>query len=210
MTCLIGPGCEGGKSEAAPSGRSPASSGDLIADRRYAWAQDLESKGDLAGAAELLAQSLELTPGYASAWFALGELREKLGDTDGAAAAYRKALVIDPDLVPAVVNLAGEGIAEGRLGIEPYDKALVQPSSIGSSGLQTKCARTRCTRPRVRTCTRSAVPVHHGLPIRHARIRRASSVPRSGRSSDSASAWCQALQPFDPRTRKSSRPEPCQ
>ena len=73
------------------------SSGDLIADRRYAWAQDLESKGDLAGAAELLQQALELTPGYASAWFALGELREKLGDTDGAAAAYRKAREADPD-----------------------------------------------------------------------------------------------------------------
>jgi predicted TPR repeat methyltransferase len=82
------------------------SSGDLIADRRYAWAQDLESKGDLAGAAELLEQALELTPGYASAWFALGELREKLGDTDGAAAAYRKAREADPDdRHGAVLNL---------------------------------------------------------------------------------------------------------
>jgi predicted TPR repeat methyltransferase len=73
------------------------SSGDLIADRRYAWAQDLESKGDLTAAAELLEQALELTPGYASAWFALGELREKLGDTEGAALAYRKARDADPD-----------------------------------------------------------------------------------------------------------------
>ena len=73
------------------------SSGDLIADRRYAWAQDRESKGDLAGAAELLEQALELTPGYASAWFALGELREKLGDTEAAAAAYRKAREADPE-----------------------------------------------------------------------------------------------------------------
>jgi predicted TPR repeat methyltransferase len=82
------------------------SSGDLIADRRYAWAQDLESKGDLAGAADLLEQALELTPGYASAWFALGELREKLGDTQGAAAAYRKAREADPDdRHGAVLNL---------------------------------------------------------------------------------------------------------
>jgi len=82
------------------------SSGDLIADRRYAWAQDLESKGDLRGAAELLEQALELTPGYASAWFALGELREKLGDKNGAAAAYRKAREADPDdRHGAVLNL---------------------------------------------------------------------------------------------------------
>ncbi|MEA2987073.1 MAG: hypothetical protein QOD94_3327 [Alphaproteobacteria bacterium] len=89
------------------------SSGDLIADRRYAWAQDRESKGDLAGAAELLEQALELTPGYASAWFALGELREKLGDTDGAAAAYRQAREADPDdRHGAVLNLMRLNAAE--------------------------------------------------------------------------------------------------
>jgi predicted TPR repeat methyltransferase len=88
------------------------SSGDLIADRRYAWAQDLESKGDLAGAAELLQQALELTPGYASAWFALGELREKLGDTEGAAFAYRQAREADPeDRHGALVNLIRIGAA---------------------------------------------------------------------------------------------------
>lgn len=89
------------------------SSGDLIADRRYAWAQNLESKGDLAGAAELLEQALELTPGYASAWFALGELREKLGDTAGAAAAYRKAREADPeDRHGALLNLIRLNAAE--------------------------------------------------------------------------------------------------
>jgi len=82
------------------------SSGDLIADRRYAWAQDLEEKGDLAGAAELLEQALERTPSYASAWFALGELREKLGDAPGAAAAYRQAREADPeDRHGALLNL---------------------------------------------------------------------------------------------------------
>jgi predicted TPR repeat methyltransferase len=82
------------------------SSGDLIADRRYAWAQDRESKGDLAGAAELLEQALELTPGYASAWFALGELREKIGDVTGAVTAYRKARTADPeDRHGALLNL---------------------------------------------------------------------------------------------------------
>jgi len=73
------------------------SSGDLIADRRFEWARACEAKGDLAAAAELLAQALERTPGYASAWFALGEIREKLGDRAGTIAAFRQAQAADPD-----------------------------------------------------------------------------------------------------------------
>ena len=42
------------------------SSGNLIADRRFEWARDCEAKGDLAGAADLLVQALELAPGYAA------------------------------------------------------------------------------------------------------------------------------------------------
>ena len=72
------------------------SSGDVIADRRFEWARDREAKGDLAGAADLLVQALELTPGYASAWFALGELREGLGDDTGATAAFEQAFANDP------------------------------------------------------------------------------------------------------------------
>jgi predicted TPR repeat methyltransferase len=88
------------------------SSGNLIADRRYAWAQDLESKGDLAGAAEVLEQALELTPGYAPAWFALGELREKTGEIDAAAKAYRRACEADPrDDRGALLNLMRMGAA---------------------------------------------------------------------------------------------------
>ena len=72
------------------------SSGDVIADRRFEWARDLASKGDLTAAADLLAQTLELAPGYAAAWFALGEVRERLDDRDGAVAAFRKAADADP------------------------------------------------------------------------------------------------------------------
>jgi predicted TPR repeat methyltransferase len=71
-------------------------SGDLIADRRFEWARDLAAKGDIAGAADLLTQALELAPGYAAAWFALGELRDKLHDRDGAIAAFEKARDADP------------------------------------------------------------------------------------------------------------------
>jgi predicted TPR repeat methyltransferase len=72
------------------------SSGDLVADRRFDFARDLQLKGDLVAAADLLAQAAELAPGFASAWFTLGEIREQLGEHDAAVAAFRKALVADP------------------------------------------------------------------------------------------------------------------
>ena len=89
------------------------SSGDLIADRRFEWARDREAKGDLAGAAELLVQALELTPGYASAWFALGEIRDRLGDGAGTIAAFTRARAADPD------DRHGAGLQLARLGATP-------------------------------------------------------------------------------------------
>ena len=44
------------------------SSGDLVADRRFEFARDLQLKGDLA-AADLLLQATDLAPGFVSAWF---------------------------------------------------------------------------------------------------------------------------------------------
>jgi predicted TPR repeat methyltransferase len=85
-------------------------SGDIVVDRRYEWARDLEDKGDLAGAASLLTQALELAPHFASAWFALGELRETLGDCEAAAAAFRSAALADPpDRHGAALRLARLG-----------------------------------------------------------------------------------------------------
>ena len=73
------------------------SSGNLIADRRYDFGRDLQLRGDLAGAADLMTQAAELEPGFASAWFALGDLREQLGERDSAIVAYRLAREADPD-----------------------------------------------------------------------------------------------------------------
>src|SRR5579871_6760052 len=71
------------------------SSGDLNADRRYDFARDLQLKGDLAAAADLLEQAIELAPAFTSAWFTLGEIREQLGERDAAIAAFRKARATD-------------------------------------------------------------------------------------------------------------------
>lgn len=73
------------------------SSGDLMADRRFDFARDLQLKGDLAAAADLLLQATELAPGFASAWFTLGQIREQLGEREAAIEAFRKARVADPD-----------------------------------------------------------------------------------------------------------------
>src|SRR5580658_11133673 len=73
------------------------SSGDLIADRRYKWALDQAARGDFAAAADILEQTVELAPGFATAWFALGAIRDQLGDTSGAIAAFERARRLDPE-----------------------------------------------------------------------------------------------------------------
>jgi predicted TPR repeat methyltransferase len=73
------------------------SSGDMIADRRFDFARDLQLKGDLAAAADLLLQAIDLAPGFASAWFTLGDIREQLGEREQAIAAFRKAQASDPE-----------------------------------------------------------------------------------------------------------------
>ena len=89
------------------------SSGDLMADRRFDFARDLQLRGDLVAAADLLLQATELAPGFASAWFTLGEIRERLGERDRAIAAFRKAQAADPD------DRHGARLRLMRLGAEP-------------------------------------------------------------------------------------------
>ncbi|MGB7578758.1 MAG: methyltransferase domain-containing protein [Pseudolabrys sp.] len=101
------------------------SSGNLIADRRLEWARDREAKGDLAGAADLLTQALELAPAYASAWFMLGELREKLGDRTAAIAAFEQARDADPqDRHGAALHLMRLGAQSAGAMPEGYVRAL--------------------------------------------------------------------------------------
>ena len=88
-------------------------SGDVIVDRRFEWARDLEAKGDLVGAADLLTQTVELSPFYAAAWFALGNLRERQGETAGASLAFEQAKAIDLE------DRHGASLRLTRLGAAP-------------------------------------------------------------------------------------------
>src|SRR5258708_4556925 len=73
------------------------SSGDLVADRRFGFFRALQMKGALVAAPALVSQATELAPGFASAWFTLGEIRERLDERDAAIAAFRKALIAEPE-----------------------------------------------------------------------------------------------------------------
>ncbi len=91
----------------------PLASGDLVAGRRFTHAKALARQGDFGAAADLFEQALEREPRWAAAWFALGEMREKLGDFDAAAEAFRTALGADPaDAQGAMGRLALIGRAD--------------------------------------------------------------------------------------------------
>ena len=101
------------------------SSGDLLADRRYAYAEACLAEGDAAGAAEMAEQALEIAPLYAPAWFLLGCARAA-ADREAAVAAFERALALDPDdALGSRLHLAGLGAAEAASAIAPaYVRAL--------------------------------------------------------------------------------------
>ena len=73
------------------------SSGISTADRRYDYARGAAGDGDHAAAADLCEQALEIAPGWAPAWYALGDARASLGDVEAAQAAFLRALACDPE-----------------------------------------------------------------------------------------------------------------
>ena len=91
-------------------------SGSLIADKRYAYAEALAADGDLAAAADLFAQAGEAAPGWAAAALARGLTLERLGDGAGARAALGVAAHLDEG------GLLGAALHLGRLdGTAPSD-----------------------------------------------------------------------------------------
>jgi predicted TPR repeat methyltransferase len=101
------------------------SSGDMNADRRFDYARDLQVQGDLVAAEDLFVQATDLAPGFATAWFVLGEVREQLGDKAGAIIAFRSARRTDSS------DRNGAGLRLMRLG----DVALAEMPSTYVSAL---------------------------------------------------------------------------
>lgn len=112
------------------------SSGDLLADRRYRYAEACLAEGDAPACADLAGQAIEIAPRYAPAWLLLGRAREALfqasgdpADRDGARAAYESARSLDPqDTLGAGLHLArlgGGAGAEDGVALSPaYIRAL--------------------------------------------------------------------------------------
>jgi predicted TPR repeat methyltransferase len=101
------------------------SSGNLTADRRFAYAQMLRKEGDAAAAADLLAQTLELAPAWAEAQFTLAETLAEAGRKDEAVTAYNTYLTLDPtDSMGAAVKLALLGANTGDALPEAYVRRL--------------------------------------------------------------------------------------
>ena len=88
------------------------SSGDLIADRRAAYAEALAEAGDFAAAAELIEQALELVPDWTAGWSLLGAYRERADNLAGAIAAWQRLKTMDPEgIFGAGLKLAAHGVA---------------------------------------------------------------------------------------------------
>ncbi|WP_275788400.1 class I SAM-dependent DNA methyltransferase [Pararhizobium gei] len=116
------------------------SSGSLIADRRAEYAHMLADGGDHAGAADLMAQALELAPDWAAGWFRLSDYEEKSGRKEAAVEALRKVLALNPgDMFGAGLKLAVLGAMETPAGpsslyvaqlfddyADRFDRALVE------------------------------------------------------------------------------------
>ena len=94
------------------------SSGDLLADRRYAYADAAMTDGDHAAAGDLAEQTLELAPSFAPAHALLGRARAALGQRAAAVAAFSRALALDPD------DALGVRIDLARLGALPAEDAI--------------------------------------------------------------------------------------
>jgi predicted TPR repeat methyltransferase len=90
----------------------------MIADRRYAYGRDCLKEGDAGAATDLFRQTLELTPAWPPAWFALGEAMEMAGDIAGAIAAFESARRLSPDdTLGAGARLARLGLADAAMSL---------------------------------------------------------------------------------------------
>lgn len=89
------------------------SSGDMLADRRAAYAEMLAGAGDMAAAAEMMSEALALAPGWAAGRFRLGEMLDAAGRPAEAVEAWRETLRLDPeDRFGATLKLGLAGAAQ--------------------------------------------------------------------------------------------------
>jgi predicted TPR repeat methyltransferase len=100
-------------------GFSTRTSGDLVADRRYAYGDAAFGERDFSAARDLFEQTLELVPHWPPARFALAKALIELGEPDAARAALAAVIAADP------ADSLGAGLLIARLdGGEPVAAAM--------------------------------------------------------------------------------------
>ena len=102
------------------------STGDAIADRRFAYGASAFADGDWQAAADLAGQTIELVPGFAPAHALLGRALAAIGRNEAAIAALSEAVSLDADDALGVrIDLAKLGATTADDAIRPgYIKAL--------------------------------------------------------------------------------------
>lgn len=84
-------------------------------------------KGEWGGAKSAFGKAVDRNPGNWAAWWMLGLSREKLGDDDGAVAAYKTSLRVDTSLFDVRTNpFAPQSSLKPRVLLETYEKRLVR------------------------------------------------------------------------------------
>ena len=84
----------------------PHSSNDLLADRRFAWANALVADGEFAAAVDLFEQVVDRVPDWAPGWASLAGALHRL-DSPDELAAWRRVLALDPaDRFGAALHIA--------------------------------------------------------------------------------------------------------
>jgi predicted TPR repeat methyltransferase len=95
-----------------------ASSGDLLADRRYGWAEGAMEEGDFAAAADLAQQTVEIAGDFAAGWFLLGKAQHGLSNSAAAREAFARALALDEE------DRLGAGVWLAQLGAREAENAM--------------------------------------------------------------------------------------
>jgi predicted TPR repeat methyltransferase len=96
------------------------SSGDLVTDRRYSYAQAYFDDGDWNAAADLALQVLERDQSFVPAWALLGRARLAQGREKDAGAALQQALALEPkDELGVCVELARLGMVSQGDALQP-------------------------------------------------------------------------------------------
>lgn len=105
------------------------------AEALYLLALSLEERGEIEQAAETMARTAALRPGFADAHNDLGRLLLALGRVDAAVASCRRALALRPRFAAALGNLANAERARGALGkaIDGYRQVIALEPSLAEA-----------------------------------------------------------------------------